>query len=93
MAATAERYVPATIRSGIILEWVPLLFPVCLDSYYTSPAPVNINTHLIKIVLNPQSGSFAAFLISVSPSAKQAASIMFSVAPTLVIGNTAAEVW
>ena len=82
--AEAARYVAATILSGIIVysapcrESVPRIV-ITLDPIPLISAPIAFR----KLPRSVISGSLAAFVIDVRPSAVAAASIMFSVAPTL----------
>lgn len=77
------------MRSGIILcptrkglSFFPRTRTVAL------PAPVTSAPRVCKNVCSSViSGSRAAFMITVSPSAAQAASMAFSVAPTLGMGR------
>ena len=88
-AAQAQRYVADTILSGIIRcptrpgdRAPPRTLTVAL------PAPVTWAPILFKKLCSSSiSGSRAAFMMTVSPSAAQAQSMAFSVAPTLGIGR------
>ncbi len=81
--AAAEIYVAAAILSGIIRYSQPVSFLTPHIHIVLSPAPLILAPHLFrKHAKSTISGSLAAFFIIVSPSAKTAASIIFSVAPT-----------
>ena len=82
-AAAAHNYVPATMRSGITVYVHP--WSLCPPSITTVvlPAPdTRAPQAFRKFCKSVISGSLAALQMEVVPSAPQAASIRFSVAPT-----------
>ena len=81
--AIAAMYVAASILSGMTLKVPPDNFSTPSISIFELPKPVILAPHLIKhLPRSIISGSLAALLITVFPSAKTAAIIKFSVAPT-----------
>ena len=81
--AAAQRYVPATMRSGITVCSAGERRDTPSTQMVLPPAPVIFAPHLTRnSARSIISGSRAALCISVRPDAVTAASIMFSVAPT-----------
>ena len=82
--APAHKKVPASILSGITLYFTDFnsFTPLISITFVPSPeifAPIFFNIFIISTI----SGSRAAFVIVVFPSARTVARIIFSVAPTL----------
>ena len=91
-AAQAARYVAETMRSGIILCLTSCGEPMPPRTLTVGPpAPLTpAPSWFRKPCSSAISGSRAAFMITVSPSARQAQSMAFSVAPTLGMGRAMA---
>ena len=85
----AARYVPATIRSAGTQKRTGQSFFTPSITRRSVPAPLILPPALIRKSHNACiSGSLAAGWITVSPSAKTAAKIRFSVTPTLTKGSS-----
>ena len=83
-AATAQRYVAASMRSGITICSTQLRLDPAETAILLSPAPFTFAPIFCKnFCRSTISGSLAALIIRVVPEHAVAASIMFSVAPTL----------
>ena len=83
VAAAAHIYVPASIWSGIIEYVIPCRYFTPRILITSVPAPLtSAPIELRKFARSTICGSLAAFSMIVIPSALDAASIMFIVAPT-----------
>ena len=81
--AVAERYVAPAILSGIMLYSQPLSFFTPFITILLSPSPFIFAPHFLRYSARSHiSGSLAELFITVSPSARTAHRIIFSVAPT-----------
>ena len=93
-AATAQRKVPASIRSGITRCSAPCRRSTPWTTIRSVPAPsIRAPIATSAFARSTTSGSRAAFSITVSPSAKVAAIIRFSVPVTVTMSVTIRAPW